>query len=640
MKIYDLRHIWYYFIIFLLFSCTGNRYAADIEDVLALAGDNRSQLEQVLKHYSRNPEDSLKLRAAEFLIRNMPGKCTETYDASWEDVAAALYRWSDTPDKGKLSETYGLGEMKVREDVHYITAEYLINNIELAFQMWRGQPWGKHIAFNRFCEEILPYRVGKEPLENWRGKVLASFGDLNAYFEEHSEITAVEACCKVNQQLPRFTWVGYPIPGMSYSMLMSTPRGSCDEMGALAIFAMRALGIPVTRDFTLQWPNRNLGHSWNAVCDSAGRHISFMGAESNPGETHIGTRLKKSKVYRATFARQSRIIDTEGEEIPMELQNRYMVDVSNEYEGCTFDVDLPADFSPVEGKEGNVYLLSLGKDASSIVDYGRMVNGRLFFKNIGKRILYLPVYYEDGKRIPAGYPFRLDDEGNLSVFKPDMENRRSVVVADMGLNQSMLFRMQGGVFEGADKCDFSDKKLLYAIEEMPTVTYQKVRVPDMNPYRYVRYVSPKGGNGNVAEIEFYGNDGKKLKGRNIGTPGSWYNSSMTCDKVFDGDIYTYFDAAQGEGDYAWTGLDLGSPQSICEIRYFPRIEDCRIVEGRTYELYYRTREDWKVLERKKAVKASLDYLVPDNGLFYLRDAETDVESCRFFMVKDGKQVWL
>lgn len=226
------------------------------------------------------------------------------------------------------------------------------------------------------------------------------------------------------------------------------------------------------------------------------------------------------------------------------------------------------------------------------------------------------------------------------MFKPNMENRRSVVVADMGLNQSMLFRMQGGVFEGADKCDFSDKKLLYAIEEMPTVAYQKVRVPDMNPYRYVRYVSPKGGNGNVAEIEFYGNDGKKLKGRNIGTPGSWYNSSMTCDKVFDGDIYTYFDAAQGEGDYAWTGLDLGSPQSICEIRYFPRIEDCRIVEGRTYELYYRTREDWKVLERKKAVKASLDYLVPDNGLFYLRDAETDVESCRFFMVKDGKQVWL
>jgi hypothetical protein len=40
---------------------------------------------------------------------------------------------------------------------------------------------------------------------------------------------------------------------------------------------MRALGIPVTREITLQWPNTSIGHTWNAVYDNGG-YVSFMGA--------------------------------------------------------------------------------------------------------------------------------------------------------------------------------------------------------------------------------------------------------------------------------------------------------------------------------------------------------------------------
>lgn len=204
----------------------------------------------------------------------------------------------------------------------------------------------------------------------------------------------------------------------------------------------------------------------------------------------------------------------------------------------------------------------------------------------------------------------------------------------------MLYRMQEGVFEGANQADFADKKTLYTIKEMPKDDYQVIRVPDMTAYRYVRYVSPKGGNGNVAEIEFYGEKGKKLTGKNIGTPGAWYNGTTTCDKAFDGNIYTFFDAPEGKGDFAWTGLDLGKPQSICEIRYCPRIEDGRITSGRTYELYYWKNNEWEVLERKQTESDQLIFQVPANGLFYLRDTKNDVESHKFFTVKEGKQVWL
>lgn len=62
----------YICIIFLAtLSCQTRNEA--LETALQLAGENRSELEKVLDHYSRTPADSLKLRAAEFLIANMPG---------------------------------------------------------------------------------------------------------------------------------------------------------------------------------------------------------------------------------------------------------------------------------------------------------------------------------------------------------------------------------------------------------------------------------------------------------------------------------------------------------------------------------------------------------------------------------------
>jgi hypothetical protein len=68
-----------------LISCTQQHYSPEIEDVLQQAGNNRKQLENV-DHYSQSPDDSLKLRAAEFLILNMPGKYSAAYDSPLENI--------------------------------------------------------------------------------------------------------------------------------------------------------------------------------------------------------------------------------------------------------------------------------------------------------------------------------------------------------------------------------------------------------------------------------------------------------------------------------------------------------------------------------------------------------------------------
>jgi hypothetical protein len=85
-------------------------YSPEVNSILFMAGDNRLELEKVLKHYSKNPEDSLKLRAAEFLIVNMPGKYSKYYDAPWSDVVTVLLRWTSSSDKQQVLDTYSLGE--------------------------------------------------------------------------------------------------------------------------------------------------------------------------------------------------------------------------------------------------------------------------------------------------------------------------------------------------------------------------------------------------------------------------------------------------------------------------------------------------------------------------------------------------
>ena len=92
-----MQKIRYLMLIILVYSCTS--YPEAIEDVLRQAGKNRKELEKVLKYYGKNPADSLKLRAAKFLIVNMPGKYSEYYDAPWNDVATVHLQWIGSSDK-------------------------------------------------------------------------------------------------------------------------------------------------------------------------------------------------------------------------------------------------------------------------------------------------------------------------------------------------------------------------------------------------------------------------------------------------------------------------------------------------------------------------------------------------------------
>jgi fibronectin type 3 domain-containing protein len=66
-------------------------------------------------------------------------------------------------------------------------------------------------------------------------------------------------------------------------------------------------------------------------------------------------------------------------------------------------------------------------------------------------------------------------------------------------------RMVGGIFQGANLADFSDAVTLYTVTaQPPSGVFTSASITNTSAFRYVRYLSPSGGYGNVAELQFYG----------------------------------------------------------------------------------------------------------------------------------------
>jgi hypothetical protein len=118
----------------------------------------------VLKHYSCNSSDSLKLQAAKFLIANMPGKYSLEYEIPFEHVVAAYMRWDDHEDPKTVNRVFGFDRPTVKEDVKHITADSLINNIELAFRMWKEQPWVRMFPLMFFARRYYHIEL---PTSHW-----------------------------------------------------------------------------------------------------------------------------------------------------------------------------------------------------------------------------------------------------------------------------------------------------------------------------------------------------------------------------------------------------------------------------------------------------------------------------------------
>ena len=247
-------------------SCS--RYPADVEKALKLAGENRAELENVLAYYSRCAEDRLKLKSAYFLIAHMPYHYT-LHDPEIE--AFKLYL-AETDDKEKawdnFKNTYEptTAAIRIEQDVEHVTAEFLIRHIDFSFKVWQESPWGQYLSFDDFCEEILPYRLDNEPLENWKEEYYAAFRPVIDTMAQNNNLQAVFFQLLEHIQEQGWSWESnFNGNGLGASMLLHKRFGNCKEQAEFITYMFRSVGIPAGIEMVIQNPDDYFvrQHIWN-----------------------------------------------------------------------------------------------------------------------------------------------------------------------------------------------------------------------------------------------------------------------------------------------------------------------------------------------------------------------------------------
>ena len=390
-----------------------------LEYAMQLAGNNRIVLETVLTHYKN---DSLKFKAANFLIENMDNCYNEiwvTRNVKGDDVNIPFKDFRTGKELFHYMDSLHLGfQMKTRiYDAEVITANFLINNIEKAFELWK-RPFANQLEFKEFCEFILPYRVDREALEDFRSYLSRKYDILFKAAKKTKSLLA--AGILINSQLlkdVRWRSIMTLYPGRFTAKVMdSLGIGDCQHLANYGIQAFRSLGIPIANDFVTAWGDTDGNHSWTVLI---GKNLKmpFIACDVNPGE--FSFIYKAPKIYRKTFGRQPdalRSFKRLEQEIPAELDDAFRIDVTNEYYK-TLTVSIPLDIAPP--KHNNCAFLCVYNNNQWLpVDWGKINPRRdsVEFKNISDSLLYCAMYYNHKQLVPVNSPFFLADKTNLKWF--------------------------------------------------------------------------------------------------------------------------------------------------------------------------------------------------------------------------------
>ncbi len=641
-----------------------------LEYNLKLAGSNRPEMEKVLAHFSASPADSLKYKAAVFLLSNMEdlhhfeSKWQEQFDPVFFKAMAGKSDEEVGPLRESLDSLFGKPNWKTFDkipDLRMLTAEYLIRNIDQAYDAWQSAPWAEQVSYHAFCNYILPYKNKNEYPEVWRDKVLERYGYLLT--DSLVPKTMTDICCALVDEQNWFDWnedYGFYPAVFGFSQLMEGRKGSCTEMANLGAYTARALGIPVAVDYIPQYGNMNGSHVWNALITSDTSFLYFEGAGgTRPGDMFY-TREKDfrlAKVFRSHFdfvttSYAARALDAGISDIPELLENPRILDVTD---GYTKVADIRID--QLE-REGEPVFLCIYKWRNWTAVAGDWVkDGQAFFPQMGRGLVYMPMYYHRGEYLPAGNPFVLPVYGNIWYPEADEKNMQSMLLRRVDLfkrnwEYTLANQMTGARLEAALDSNFSQPVLLHQIQAPLRVyrgallndldqkgratydsTWTTVNIHSPESFRYVRLIFDKPRQFRLGEVEFYDTNGNNpLSGKPLG-------NVPEPSRAFDGFPGKGIKLMEDTSRSHWVGLDLGTKKQIHRVRYLPAHDQRAVQEGKSYELFY-WKGNWVSLGSQTCNGLPLEFKqVPSNGLYWLHCRACDDHEERIFTYEDGKQVW-
>ncbi len=620
----------------LLAAACGSRHA-DLDAALEASGPNRAELEAVLAHYADHPE---KLAAAQWLIANMPGHFGyegALLDSVEATLATRLQFKAFTPLTDEEMEVWkrrDLFSLPRRPDLSAMTAQMLIDNIDRAYEQWKGRKWNADLPFDYFCEYILPYRLGDERLTDWRPLYDSIFATrLSTLYDGDDVLEAVKIVAALIDSLG----------GRAYCDQLSTPYrdpislltvrvGTCRDDCARQAYAMRACGIPVAIDHLMPSPDLGVGHTWMTVYDTRTDRWLPFGYDQMPitRDSIVTDGRVKGKVYRYTFARQHAPIEgVAGLSIPS--THTHALDMTANYFGHN-RVEVAC-----EG-EGTPLLAAWTKQRMVVIGTGERRGGRAVFSDVEPGAILFPAVAPRGRIVAAGYPFVVEPDGSVSVLRPDTSRTDTLkalrkIPLDWRRREWLDLRLKGMVIEAAADRSFSRPDTLitvtHALEGAIAVTHPRLTAPA----RYIRISPSQTGETMLAELTLSeSTDAADTIGLRVEPEPA---PNFRIHQMTDGNPLTYVEFP----DYTTLIARLDRPAMIGRAELIARNDDNFIVPGREYELLWHDgSRGWQSAGRRVATERSVSFEAPAGAVCIVRCLTTGREEVPFVW-RGGRQTF-
>jgi len=639
MKTQTVLKICIYAWVMTLISCTGKSpYPASVQAALYKSGTNKKDLLKVIRHYSQSPEDSLKLRAAYFLIANMPGHAFRRHPDLFEpafDTTAKYRSWKNrtrsfTRELKAVRQEYPVKFYadSLIEDLHHVTADFLIENIDMAFMAYHKISSVYPYDFQTFCRYVLPYRNRNEPLEIGNHKRKREFEKYKwALKQLHS---------------------GYPLPRVARSIIDSADLrvnpdvsilgalsdrqvakarfGLCSDLVDYMVNVFRALGIPASHEFTPHWGNdyRN-GHDWMTIPGPD----SLLALDAGNGHLLNSDYQKSSmgKAYRVTYEKHTAFYP-------------FTKDVTSEYKTANH-ITIARKWGRADANQP-IYLSVFDRKHSwiPIGRADRVTADSILFRDIGSHVVYLAGYYNQDRRYKSlNNPFIVNENNHVTYldshtgrvadsvllmrkFPPFYMRNRKTKMRRIKLVNTLKF-------QGSFDSTFSSSRNLQFIHGIRSTHEQTVKLSYRGRYPYYRLKGPDTLRVELAKLQISSPRPYRMVAP---FPRRWFHHKFS--NLTDGNPLTHWGSKKFMVNFLFD-----SPAKVTSVTLQARNDDNDINIGDTYELFYWDK-GWQSLGRKKAEDTLLVYhKIPEDALYWLRDWSRGREEHVFTITKTGKQWW-
>ena len=602
-----MRTMYFCVMLCIFFSSCGQKNDK-LENALKLAKENQKELEKVLAHYAQHPADALKLKAAEFLIENMPGHYTiqgtlinEYREKIYADTTASYFA-KKALDISLSKIDWLRDASRKEEDIEHIKADFLIRHIDLSFERLNQYPWLEDYPFDLFLEYLLPYRFENERLDLWIDSLHISSEDLKAY----SLGNGIQYMMNFTE--PQTSFVPFFIQKLfRYHIYVECSHSTLEEN-----FRSRALGLPSAVKHIFHYANRNGFHHWNEL----------VSAEFKDDEKVHVSGKKMARVYLKTYSHNPIYSPHKNEYIPELFRNPFIKDISNRYLHTT-NIRIRIN-DKLTNTPHHAYLGIFNNLNWQPAIIGKVKRKKIEFKNIAKNLVYLPLCFENKEATSINYPFILNLKGEVEYLIPDTSTRQVIrIKRKYPLNENLLSyarELERITFEGSNDPELQESDTLLTNLETSEITYLFGEIKTRKLYRHYRITSPI--STNIGEIILISSRGERLKG----------TTDSIFTKGFDHNPLTNTRVKKDEA----VNIRFDSPVEIAKIICLPRSDGNGIYPENEYELFYHDLNGWQSLGRKTATDYYLEYdNIPKDALLWLRNRTTGIEE-RIFTYQDQK----